>query len=295
MSWQILIIAQTILTAASIICSRILARDRQTAKASLVINAGIFSVLYLTALLFTPWLGHVHSQSLHEYWWRFLISGLAISITNVFTYKTLVYFDAAVGGIVSTANSLFTIIGASLVLSEVLTRLQILGSIVLIVGIGYGVLSTRSNSKKTTRSGTKMGLMYALLAGVSYAIGIVNEKSLLGHMTVGSYVVFGIGAQLLMALITVIIIQPKQLHLLLKTRIFGWSVLNGVFRGVGGVCFILSEVKSNNVALVSVISNFKLIIVILLSWWLLKERQYLVRKFTSATASIIGLTMMFWS
>jgi uncharacterized membrane protein len=140
-----------------------------------------------------------------------------------------------------------------------------------------------------------MGLIYALLAGVSYAIGIVNEKSLLGHMTVGSYVVFGIGAQLLMALITVIIIQPKQLHLLLKPRIFGWSALNGVFRGVGGVCFILSEVKSNNVALVSVISNFKLIIVILLSWWLLKERQYLARKFTSATASIIGLTMMFWS
>jgi drug/metabolite transporter (DMT)-like permease len=295
MSWQILIIAQTILTAASIICSRILARDKQTAKASFVINAGIFSVLYLTALLFTPWLGHVHAHSFSEYWWRFLISGFAISITNVFTYKTLVYFDAGVGSIVSTANSLFTIVGASLVLSEVLTRLQILGSIVLVVGIGYGVLSTRSNSKKTPRSGTKMGLIYALLAGVSYAIGIVNEKSLLGHMTVGSYVVFGIGAQLLMALITVIIIQPKQLHLLLKPRIFGWSALNGVFRGVGGVCFILSEVKSNNVALVSVISNFKLIIVILLSWWLLKERQYLARKFTSATASIIGLTMMFWS
>lgn len=294
MGWQSYILAQTILVALSIICLRILARDKEYAKASFVINACLYVFLYVVFLALSPWLGAIHMAKLHEYWWRFIVGGLAFALTNVFTYKTLVYFDAAVATIAGTLNAFFTIFFAAIVLGEVLTTLQIIGAIVLVLAISYSVLATRAMHKKIGKNALKMGLLYATLAGITYAFADVNEKSLLQDMNIGTYVIFGVGGQLVMAVIIALIFQRKKFVLLLRPRVIGWSALGGTLRGLGGVCFILSEVKSNNVALVTVISSFKLIVVIFLGWWLLGERKYIARKLVSAGLAIAGLTVMFW-
>jgi len=57
---------------------------------------------------------------------------------------------------------------------------------------------------------------------------------------------------------------------------------------------VLAEIRSDNVALVAVIANFKIIIVVLLSAWLLKERQKIRQKTAGAIAALAGLTVMFW-
>lgn len=295
MHWQVLILLQSLLVAVSTIIIRILARDKKTAKASFVINAGLYLALYISILLLVPWLGHVNIHYAIKYWWRYLFGGLFFALTNVFTYKTLVYFDAAIASIVGTVNAMFTIIGAALVLNENLSKMQIVGSLILLGAISYGILATHSISQRLDRRRALLGVMYALLAGISFAIAAVNEKSLLSHMTIGTYGILGIGGQFLMSILTALIIQPRKIHILFSKRVFGWSMLGGVLRGVGGVCFMLAEVKSNNVALVSVISNFKLIIVVLLGWWLLNEREYLARKFYSAMLAISGLIVMFWN
>jgi drug/metabolite transporter (DMT)-like permease len=293
MSWQVLILMQSALVAVSTIIIRILARDKKTAKASLVINALVYLFLYASILLLVPWLGHVNIHSATKYWYRYIFGGLFFALTNVFTYKTLVFFDAAIASIAGTVNSLFTIIGATIVLHENLSRLQLVGSLILLVAISYGILATQSIHKKINRYNAAFGVMYALLAGISFSIAAVNEKSLLSHMTIGTYGILGIGGQFLMSVLVALIIQPRKIPLLFSRRVFGWSALSGVFRGIGGVCFMLAEVRSNNVGLVTAISNFKIIIVIFLGWWLLKEHKFLVRKLTSATIAIIGLMIMF--
>lgn len=295
MSWQILILTQTVLVAASTICLRILARNNKTAKASFAVNAIMYAALYASFLFLVPFLGHVHSYSLSEYWWRFILGGTAFALTNVFTYKTLVYFDAAIASIAGTVNAMFTIILAALILGEKLSKLQFVGSVILIIAICFGILATHAVRKKTVRDKVKLGVIYALLAGMSFSIAAVNEKSLLSHMTIGSYAVYGIGGQFIMSVLTALIIQPKQLLRATKPDVASWSLLAGVLRGFGGACFIFAEVKSNNVALVSVIANFKLIIVILLGWWLLNERGHIARKLVSALIAISGLVVMFWS
>jgi drug/metabolite transporter (DMT)-like permease len=294
MNWQLFIILQTILVAFSTITLRVLAKNKVTANASFVINAGLYVALYISFLLFVPFLGHINSDVVAVYWWRFLGGGLAFALTNVFTYKTLVYFDAAIATIVGTLNALFTVIGAALILDEKLTVLQAVGSLILLSGIVYGIISTSYTKKKIKRRNLGLGVSYAFLAALSFSIAAVNEKSLLGHMSIGTYSVYGIGGQFIMSVLIALLIQPKKFSLLLKPRIMGITFLSGFLRGIGGLCFIYAEVKSNNVALVSVISNFKLIIVILLGWWLLQEREYLIRKLTSATIAISGLAVMFW-
>ncbi len=294
MNWQTLILLQSFLVALSLICIRVLGRNKKMANASFVINAGLYVALYAAFLVLLPWFGRVNFNVVHDYWWRFLGGGLAFALTNVCTYKTVVYFDAAIATIIGSVNALFTIIGAALVLKENLSILQALGAVVLLSAITYGVLATRSTHGKSDLRSIKLGVLFALLAGLSFAVAAVNEKSLLGDMSTGSYALFGIGGQFLMSIAIALIIQPKKLYLLLKPKIAGWVLLSGFLRGLGGACFILAEIRSNNVGLVSIISNFKLIFVVLLGWWLLKERNNLSRKAISAAASIAGLAIMLW-
>ncbi len=294
MNWQAAIMLQTILTAGSVIVFRVLARDKQTANASFAVNAGMYVTLYISMLVVAVFLGRIHSAALGQYWWRFIAGGLAFTLTNVCTYKTLVYFDAAIASIVATVNALFTVVGASLFLSENLSMQQFVGAVVLLLGIGYGLLATHATRKKAVRRSLRLGITYALLAGISFAAAAVNEKSLLEHMSTGSYMVYGVGGQCIIAVLLGVILQPKYLRLFAKPRVVGWSLLGGALRGFGGACFIVAEVNSNNVGLVSVIMNFRLIVVIVLGAWLLKEHQHLRQKFEAALASIAGVAIMFW-
>jgi drug/metabolite transporter (DMT)-like permease len=294
MPWQELILLATVFNALGMITLRVLAREKQTANASFVISAGCYVTIYAAMLLLLPWIGHVHTQAFREYWWRFVGGGFAFALTNVFIYKTLVYFDVAIANIVGTINAVFAVIGAAVFLGEDLSTTQFIGAAILLPAIAYGVLATHVTRKKSVRRSVKLGLMYALLAGLCYGVAMVNEKSLLGHMATASYIVFGVGCQLALITVSAILLQHNKLRLLLRPRVAGWSALSGALRGFGGACVILTEVKSNNLALASVISNFRLIVVILLGAWLLKEHQHLRQKFAAAAIAIAGLTVMFW-
>jgi drug/metabolite transporter (DMT)-like permease len=294
MDWQIAIFLQTILVALSFICLRVLTRNKRYAGASFAVNAGLFVSQYVVMLALVPLFGHVNAAVVAEYWWRFMLGGLAFVLTNVCAYKTLVYFDVAIANIVATVNAIFAVIGAIVFLSENLSLQQVLGAIVLLLAIAYGLLATHATHKKSVRRSVWLGTMYAVLGGLCFAFAAVNEKSLLGRMSIGSYLVCGVGGQCLMAVLAAIALQPQNLKLLLKSHVATWSVLSGVFRGLGGTCFIVAEVKSNNVGLVSVLANFRLMIVILLGAWLLREHNHLRQKVAAATASIAGIAIMFW-
>jgi len=294
MSWQELILLGTIANALGAVSIRVLARDKQTAGAGFAMAAGYYVAIFVSRLLFLPLLGHVHTQVLGEYWWRFVGGGLAFALTNFFTYKTLVYFEVAVANIVGSVNVIFAVVGSAVFLGENLSSQQFVGAAVLLPAIAYGVLATHVVRKKSAQRSIKLGLSFALLAGVTFAVAMVNEKSLLGHMSVASYVVFGVAGQLVMAMLSAVLLQRPQLHLLLRSRVAGWNLLIGVLLGIGGLCFILTEVKSNNLALAAVISSCRLIVVVLLGAWLLKERQRLRQKLTAAAVAIVGLGLIFW-
>lgn len=294
MTWQLCILLQTIFVATGIVTLRVLAREKRLAGANFVITALSYVALYGTVLLFVPLLGHVNNSVMGSYWWRFIGGGFMFALTNAWTYKTLVYFDAAIATIASTLNTIFSVIGAVLFLNEDLTAMQLVGAFILMLAITYGVLASHSKAKKNVRRSAYLGMCYAVLAGLSFAVAILNEKWLLERMNVATYGVYGIGGQFVMIVASAILLQSKQLRLVTKPFVLKWSLLTGVLRGIGGVLFIMTEVKSNNVALASVIANFRMIIVIFLGAWLLKEHQHMRQKLIAASTSIGGMVVMFW-
>lgn len=292
MSWQLLILLQAFLVAISMIITRLLARDKKTARASFVVTAGWLVILYICGLAFLPWLGNVHLASLQHYWLRFIIGGTAFASTGIFTYKLLVYLDAAVGSILGSISTVFTVIGAAIFLHEDLSNLQIVGAGLLLLAITYGTLATRHKPSKQVHRNLLLGGAYAVAAGLTYAVAALNEKSLLSHISAGDYMAFGWAWQMLMAVFIALIIQPKEFRLLLRPAVAGWTFALGVLRATSGLCFILAQIRSNNVALVTVVSNFRLIVIIILGYWLLKERTRIVQKLVSASGAIAAMAIM---
>lgn len=294
MNWQALVLINAFFIALSMIVMRLIGRNRNYTGASFVINAGSFIFLWLSGLALLPLLGAVNSNVLAHFFWRFVGGGLLFALTNVATYKSLTFVDAATGTIFNTLNTLFSIGMAALTLNEGLSAWQAAGAIVLLVAIIYSALALKAKNTKLSRRNLLYGLGFALIAGLLYGAAITNEKWLLEQMNAGSYVVYGWGWQMLASVGAAIILQPKKLKLLKQAVLARWLIILGVLKGIGGAVFVLSEIRSNNVALVTVIANFKIIIVVLLGTWLLKERQKLWQKATGAITALAGLTVMFW-
>lgn len=296
MNWQILILGQAFLVALSIIVTRLLAKNKPTRDASLVITAGWLVVLYLIGISLLPWLGSIEFNNFSDYFWRFALGGLAFGLSGIFTYKMLVHLDAAVGGILTTLNTLFTVAGAALLLNEDLNTVQLIGGVFLTISIVYALLATHHLHTKKVRlhKSALIGGAYALATSVSFAVAVINEKSLLGHVSTGDYVLFGWGWQAVIGVGLALMFQPKTFKLLLRPKVIIWVLTLGVLRAFSGLFYMLAQIKSDNVALVTVISNYRLIIVVLLGYWLLRERQKLRQRIIASVAATLSLTLLFW-
>lgn len=294
MSWQVLILLSSVLLALSMVFMRLLARKTVYSGASFVVNGSSFIFLYLSGLALLPLLGTVRGEDLSHYLWRFIIGGLLFALTNVATYKSLAYVDAATGTIFNTLNVIFAIGMAALTLDENLNSLQAIGTVVLLVAVIYSARVMRSKAAKVSKHDLLIGLSYAVVAALLYGIAITNEKWLLGQMNSASYVVFGWGWQMVSAVVVAILIQPRKLSLLKDKKFTPWIILIGLAKGIGGLAFVLAEVRSNNVALVTVIGNFKIIFVVGFAVWLLRERAKIKQKLFGAGVATLGLIFMFW-
>lgn len=294
MSWQFFILAQALLVAVATIITRLLARDKRTADAGFAITAGWFVVLYICGLIILPSIGQVHLASLTHYWWRFLFGGASFALTNIFTYKMLVYLDAGIGSIFSTLNTLFTVVGSGLLLHEDLSNSQLVGAAFLLAAVIYAAYATKPSKNKLTHRNMLIGLGYAVIVAVFYAVASVNEKSLLEHVSAGDYLAFGWAGQAMLAVFVAWLVQPKAFRVLRRRPVATWVVMLGVMRAISGLCFIMALIRSNNVGLITVVSNFKLIIVVLLGVWLLRETQKVRQKLLASTAAIASLGLMFW-
>ncbi len=292
MTWQFLIILHTFMAAGMTLTLRGLARIPQAAKLPFAANGLLFLILYPIGLAFIPVLGNLQLDAWSNYWPFLVFGGLAFAATNICTFKLLSYLDSTAGSIVGTVNVLFTIILAGAVLHENLTPQQILGAAILIPTIWYVLWLSRSAKKTDNR--WAMGLLFALLAGMAFAVSIVNEKYLLSKMPVSSYFLFGWGWQMFVAVGLALWLQPKGFKTLWQAKYQKWIIAAGIARALGGVTFVMAQVRSDNVSLMTVISNFRIVLIALFASWVLQERRFYLQKIGAAATAVLALTIIFW-
>ncbi len=293
MSWQFFILANSLLVAISVLAVRAMAREKYAAGASQIISAAQSVCQYGFVLLLLPLLGPINFASLSGYWPWFLLGGVAFGLNHIFTYKLLSYLDAGLSSILNMLSIPFTLLLAALVLHEELSPVQAIGGFILLIAVIYGLLISRQVKHRASKNPWAWGLLFAVLGSLAYAIALVNEKHLLGEMNASTYIIFGWAGQVV-ASIALAANDFKHLKLLQRPRILYLTAASGISRSLSGVMFVKSQIKANNLAVVAVSSNFRLILVILLGAWWLRERDRLKQKLLAAGLSIIGLSIIFW-
>jgi uncharacterized membrane protein len=103
-----------------------------------------------------------------------------------------------------------------------------------------------------------------------------------------------VGVQMVSSLTIGAILEPKGYRLIKNKAVMSLNLFSGSLRSISAILFVLALVRSNNVAVVGVIENFKLVIIIMLAALILKERDRLRQKFIAAGGAICGLAIIFW-
>ncbi|HET6924763.1 MAG TPA: EamA family transporter [Candidatus Saccharimonadales bacterium] len=293
MNWQTLAILQTIPAAAQVLMWRHIARGKRKFKAA-TINALTLLELWVCATVLAVCLGGIHLAQIRPYVGLMLLSGLAYAASTIFMYKSLEHLAAGIFSILQTSVTLFTIVLSFTFLHTTFRGSQWVGAAVLMLTIWTTLwLASKENKHLEKAAKWQTGVGYCLASALTLAIGLTMEKYMLSHVGTATYLVFGNGLQLVGAVVIAVAIDRGQgLTQLKKNKnVMSWLLGSGIMRGLAGVLFILAQVGSNNVALVSVIANFKIIIIAIFGALILREHKYFFHKLTTASLAVVGLAL----
>ena len=294
MSWQLLMIFQNLLSAVFAINSRQIANDFK--HATMPFNLLVFGVIAGSGSLYALFHGaaSIDPHIFVHYLGFFIFAGICFAITNVLSYVVYNYVDAAIGSLLATLNIVATVVLSTILLREGLTIRQIVGTILLLIGMEL-VLTINFNRAKHHR--LIQAVMLSILAAMFFALATTTEKYLLNHVPLSTYLVFGWGFQFLgvclLALIFGRVIKANY-GLLRQPKFYRLAFPAGMLRMISGMMFVYSLKLSNNLSIISALLGLKVILVAVLGAYFLKERDYLKRKFEAALTATAGIAIIYW-
>lgn len=298
MTWQVLVLIHAVGGAFMTLQSRALARTKKARHASMAVNAVAFSAVFVGGVLFSLLTGPVQWGQVERYWYVMILAAGCFSLASVYTYRALAYMESAIVSVVMTSSSLFTLLLAGLFLDERLNITQAVGAAMLLPCIWF-VLMLASREKQGVDVHKFLpwlrGSSHALLASMLMAVGIVLEKHLLDNITPATYIGIGFGLQMIAAWALVLLFRRSTLRVLRDSSITMQAVRLGSIRAVAGIAFLYALVRSDSVSLVSVVANFRIIIVTILAAILLKERDHLQQKLLASVLAFVALSIIFWN
>lgn len=297
LGWQALVLLHAFTGAFMTLQSRALARTKQARHASMAVNAVAFSAVFIGGVLFVLLTGPVNWEQVQLHLPVMIIAAACFTLSSVYMYRALAYMESAIVSVVMTMSSLFTLLLAGIFLDERLSILQGVGIALLLPCIWFVLLL--ANKEKQGVSVRNLpwlrGFSYALLASIFIGVGTVLEKYLIDHISATTYIGVGFGLQMFAAWGLVLLFRRHTLTILRDISVTMQAVRLGSLRAVAGIAFLYALIASDSVSLVSVVANFRIIIVTILAAMLLKERDHLQQKLLAAAIAFVALSIIFWN
>lgn len=297
MGWEVLILCHALFSALGTLQARGIARLKHARQAALFVNAITFGTLFVAGLVLLPLIGGVDFNLAKQHAILLIASAVFFNLGLFYMYRALVYLESATAAVLATSSAIFTLIFARVIFHEELTVTQLIGTALLIPCIGY-VLALAKRRQRFVDFKDLPWLKGALYIGVSslgLSLGHVLEKELIIEVGIGNYVAFGWMLQAAFAIAVFMLIGKKTKKVMSDKFVIQSAASIGLLRVGAALFFLYALRKSNNLSLVMVVSNFRIIIVAVLAGWLLKERRFYYRKLAAAALSLIGLSVIFWA
>lgn len=297
LNWQSLVLLHALFSACQALQFRAIARAKATRHAGLAINAIAFSALYICGLFLLPIIGEVNFDIFKINIHMFVAAAALFVMAIYFMYKAMTHLESATASVLGTSSALFVVILARFFFNEHLSSLQLFGIVLLIPCLWY-VLLLASKGKKlldfNDQSWLK-GFSFMICSSFFLAFAHILEKEILETASLGTYVAFGWLLQVTFAWILYFLFGRKAKNIFRSNKIIRRAIQLGLFRAGAGLFFVMALIRSDNVSLVTVIANFRIILVAVLAGWVLNEKQYYYKKLAAAALSVIALSIIFWN
>jgi len=281
MTWQLLTAISVLSLSISVILQRTLIhRDKTDPFAYAVVFQGIVGILLMAVALslgFTlPGIGAVAIPA--------IISVIFYGVGHIIYAKTLQRIEASAFSVLFATQAVWIMILGIVLLGESLTAMQIVGTILIFMGVGLLIKNIWSVFKD---KGTLLGLLTGLMFGIA-----ITAWSYVGrHTDTLSWAAISFIGTALVAFL----VRPKSVQKmkpLLKPKVLATLVLLAIFYGVGSLAMLFAY-KEGSFAVISPLRQTSIIVTVLLALaFLPQERNRIGRKILAALICAVGVILI---
>lgn len=283
--WQLFIVGYFIFGAASYLLRRVLAK--KLSEHNRLINA-IFFLFFLapTAVILSLFFPHDLDIGITN---LLIIFGGSIiwPLLGIVSFRANKDVDVGIFAIISNLSPLFTLAIALTLLNERLSVLQFIGIGLLVVS---GIVAASSHLKHNRAS--MQGILFCLLSAVILGVAVAFESFMLHRIDFGAYLIYGWGSQVVWS----VILAAKDFrklpalltHADTKKILFAWSASSSL----RSVAFISALKISGSAALISAITDFMSVVIVIAGYIFLHERGHMVQKVSGAIVGLVGLLLI---
>lgn len=238
----------------------------------------VVSLFSLLLPLFSPFrlLGHA---------WQIIglsmVSGVFGGAVYITTYVAQKHVEAGVSSLLTNIYTPITIVLASIFLKEGLRLMQVLGTVLLLLGV-----IIVSKKHQTGRFTFDKYFWLMILSGTMLSVALIAERALIKTtgFTAGSMLSWG--AQWATLGIALLVVKSNNTYSIKDIGI------TGVLRYLQTVSWVTLSFVVGNLSIVSAITTFKVVIIFIAAALLLKERENVGRKILGSVVAVVGLLFM---
>ena len=282
MSWQLLTALSVIMFSLNGLFHRVLMKEESSDPIAQTI--AFYGLGGIFALVVTAFRGGFHYQIPLSQIPLFILFATFGTLAPVLSFKALKLIGASESSILSSSTRLWVVLGAFVILHEPFSINKILGTLVILLGIG---IAQWQKEKLAINKGT----VFALLAAFSYAITEIIAFYILRDFDVPSFSVYSC----FLPVIILLLISPKSFGKLsfyfpLKRALnIGFVSVNDT---ISTMLLFLAYQVGHNAAQIGPLMATQTILSVLLAIIILKERNNMLNKILGAIIVVLGVILV---
>lgn len=283
MSWLILTILSAVFGSVARILQKVLLTDKDS-------DPFAFSFVFqlIVALMFL-----VHALATNTFQTPDL-SGLTInlmvmtffySLGNIYTFKAFKIADASEVSVIFASSSVWAVISAIILLGERLTTQNILGIILIVLGV---VSINYTKSKWQFNKGHLFGLLGAMLFGIAFT----NDAYIINrYQSISSYMVL---AFTLPGILT-LFLKPASIRRIpsyLSLNILGKMFLCTSVYALSALTIFTAYKQGGPASIISPLQQLNIVLTVILGYIFLRERDKLPNKIIGTLLAFAGAILL---
>ncbi len=289
MSWLTLAVLSLIVMVGSDLLKSKAAKSKNIDIVALAVF--YYAVTYAVTTIYAYWFKSPELSKVVDLWPIVLANGVLFSVGHTLAIASLKHLDVSLQVIIATMSTIYSVLLATVFLSESINTLQWSGLLLILLAI----IVVNSKNKKSKSKNLRKGLSYAFSSALVYGFAVTNGKHLFNQVDLGTFFVassISSGAFMAVALLMHSRMSKKPIHKLITLSAWPYILIGGIFLAVSDILFFSALEILDNISRLVAVATFSTILTVLAGVIFLRERKQLRLKLLSAGIATIGFLLL---